>query len=161
MRGSAAHDDYSVSRGEATLHGVTEPRIGLEILDQLMEGWESVAHLAIGEIRDDGSIDLLILLESGTLRYLTTLESRDEPGTVPASKQFDFLAVFGRQVLETNVPIVRRPSTAEKGLLLTVFPVRGQRNRVAYILEPAVPDISPEGDTEPSIADPQSRHRSV
>lgn len=121
-----------------------------------MKGWESVAHLGIGEVRDDGSIDLLILLESGTLRYLTTLDSRGEPGTVSASKQFDFLAVFGRQVLETNVPIVRRPSTAEKGLLLTVFPVRGQRNRVAYILEPAGPEISPGGESE-SSTDLQSR----
>ena len=53
---------------------MTPKLFGLEMVDLLAEGWERAAHLAIGEVRDDGSIDMLLLLESGTLRYIATLD---------------------------------------------------------------------------------------
>lgn len=118
---------------------VTPKLFGLEMVDLLTEGWERSAHLAIGEIRDDGSIDLMLLLESGTLRYIATLGAQDPTGIVPAPEPFRHLAGFTHQVLAANQPIVRRPSTVDRGFLLTIFPINGLHKRVVYVLEPEVP----------------------
>ena len=89
------------------------------MVDLVPEGWEHAAHLAIGEIRDDGSIDLFFLLETGTLRYIATLDPQDSTGIVPAPEPFRHLARFTHEVLATNTPLIRRPSTVDKGFLLS------------------------------------------
>jgi len=124
---------------------VTPKLFGLDMHDQLAPGWERHAHLAVGEVRDDGAIDMLMLLESGTLRYLTTLDARDTTGIVEAPEAYGHLARFTREVLETNQPVVRRQSTTGMAYQLSVFPVVGARKRVVYILEPA-----PDADEPPS-----------
>lgn len=106
---------------------------GLEMVDILAEGWERNAHLAIGEVREDGSIDMFLMLEGGTLRYLLTMASDDT--IVPAPYQF--LARFTHEVLADDLPIVRRPATVNEGFMLSILPVRGASSlRVVYILEP-------------------------
>ena len=124
---------------------MTPKLFGLEMVDLLAEGWQGAAHVAIGEVRGDGSIDLLLLLESGTLRYIATVDAQDATGIVPAPEPFRHLAEFTHRVLAANEPIVRRPSTVDSGFLLTVFPINGVRKRVVYVLEPelATPTDSP------------------
>lgn len=106
------------------------------MVDLLPDGGESTAQLAVGEMRDDGSIDLLLLLESGTLRYITTIGARDSTGIVPAPEPYRHLTTFTQQVFRDNAPIIRRPSTTDSGFVLSVFPLHGIRRRVVFILEP-------------------------
>ena len=77
---------------------------GLELVDLVPESWERTTHVAIGEVRDDDSIDMLLLLDGGTLRYVATLDAQDPIGIVPAPEPFRFLARFTREVLATNTP---------------------------------------------------------
>lgn len=128
---------------------MTPKLFGLEMVDLVPEGWENSAHLAIGEIRDDGSIDLFLLLESGTLRYIATLDPQDSTGIVPAPEPFRHLARFTHEVLATNTPLVRRPSTVDTGFLLSIFPVIGPRRRAVYIVEFDGAVASPEPGREP------------
>jgi Flp pilus assembly protein CpaB len=112
---------------------------GLELPDEIAEGWAMCAHLAVAELRPDGSIELMLLTATGTLRYLATVDATDaeqRSGVVDAPSDFDLLASYVRAVVETNEPIVRRPTTQRKGHLLSVLPVLGPRQRAAVILEP-------------------------
>lgn len=137
--------NFTVSSRGARLRVVVPKLFGLDMQDQLAPGWERHAHLAIGEVRDDGAIDMLMLLESGTLRYLATLDARDTTGIVEAPEAFEHITRFTREVLETNEPIVRRRSTTGMPYQLTVFPILGARKRVVYVLEP-----HPVGEESPS-----------
>ena len=115
---------------------MTPDLFGLDMLDLLPAGWERSAHLAIGDLREDGALDVRLLLESGTLRYLATIGAKGQDGIVEAPKSFEHLARFAREVLESNRPILRRPANVNRGFTLTVFPIRGTHDRVVFILEP-------------------------
>lgn len=123
------------------------PRVafGIELPDEIGQDWEQHAHLLAGELRDDGSIDYYLILESGSQRYIATAGTKGEAGVVEAPEELDRLANMTRQVVETNAPIVREPTIHHDGFWLSVYPVLGRSARVAVILEPqretrAVPD---------------------
>lgn len=109
---------------------------GVDLLDVLTEGWERSSQIVIGEVKGDGSIDLLLLLDGAAFRYLATVDSRGMTGEVPAPVAFVHLAQLARQVLESNRPIVRQQPTVEPGFLLSVFPALGMRSRIVFMLEP-------------------------
>ena len=113
---------------------------GLELPDEISHDWESAAHLLVGELRPDGSIDYYLILESGTQRYLATAGAKGEPGIIEAPTALDRLANMTREAIERNEPAIRVPTTVHEGFLLTVQPVLGRTPRVAVILEPAPTD---------------------
>ena len=115
---------------------MTRNVFGLELPDEISHDWEFVAHLVSGELREDGSIDFFLVMESGTQRYLATAGAKDDPGVVVAPDGLRRLANMTREVIERNESIVREPTTVHRGFLLSVHPVLGRRPRVAVILEP-------------------------
>ena len=110
---------------------------GLEIPEEISHDWEEFAHLLVGELREDGSIDFYLVLESGTQRYLATAGAKGDPGVIQAPQGLDRLANMTREALDRNESIVRVPTIAHEGFLLSVHPVVGRLRRVSVILEPA------------------------
>ena len=109
---------------------------GLELPDEIAEGWEEVAHVVIGEVREGGAVDYRLLNETGSLRYLATGGAEVEPGGVQAPTGFDRLMRLTRQVIDSNEPVVRDPTELHAGFLLSVLPAVGRTQRVVVILEP-------------------------
>ena len=123
---------------------MTRVAFGLELPDDIGADWDEVAHLLAGELRDDGSIDYYLILESGSQRYIATAFAKGDPGVVEAPPELDRLANMSRQVIETNVSILRDPTKIHEGFWLSVHPVLGRTPRVAVILEPQRPTRSGE-----------------
>lgn len=109
---------------------------GLEMPEELAAGWSESAQLLLVECREDGSVDIMLVSDSGTFRYLATAFS-ERDGIIAAPPSLVGLATTALAVLESNEPVVRRSVSLSKEVTLSLHPLKGVHDRVAVIVEPA------------------------